>query len=371
MNKTTYRTAMQQISAEKEEILMKAKQMQAQYDAQNKGTIRQQPSRRGMLTALAAAAALMICGTVTVGAVNDWNYAAVFSKYFSEKSGEQVLYDFSGMGMDIGEVIPGEGFTLTIQSVAADTAAVYVAYDVELSDEIRAEIEPYGDVQISGCVHGGVVKEGETGTYTPHSRGMSGVPDADGVYHFLTVMEMDAGTDLRDKQIEIETGVQQLVISYNFNEEHYDPEPMILSVPNRRLTYDLADIAVQKGITVPYGGTLPNDANENHFEEMTVTPFMLRFRHDETVGKSDGAPQWGFTPGNDEAEVIYTAVYADGTERQIPYDLYNSGGCASLACANGNGGYDAFIEVSRYFSAPLDLSGLTAIRINDIEIPVQ
>ncbi|MBR4201395.1 MAG: DUF4179 domain-containing protein [Oscillospiraceae bacterium] len=349
---------------------MKAKQMQAQFDAQNKRTVKQHSSRRRMLAALAAAAALMICGTVTVGAVNDWNYAAVFSKYFTEKSGEQVLYDFSGMGLDIGEVIEGDGFTLTIQSVAADTAAVYIAYDIALSDEIRAEIAPYGDAQISGCVHGGISKQGETGTYTPNIHGLSGVPDADGIYHFVTVAEMDAGTDLSDKQIEIETG-EQLVIGYNYNDESYDPEPMILSVPNRRLTYDLADITVQKGITVFYGGTLPNDANENIFEEMTVTPFMLRFRHDETVGKCGGAPKCGWLPGVDEVEVSYTAVYEDGTELQIPYDPYGSGGCASLASANGSGGYDAFLEVSRYFSAPISLDGLTAIRINDIEIPVQ
>ena len=80
MNRTTYQKAMQQISASEEEIRMKAKQIQAQYNTNKK--IRRSAGRRKLFAGLAAAAAIMIGGTITVGALNDWNYSSLMNRYF-------------------------------------------------------------------------------------------------------------------------------------------------------------------------------------------------------------------------------------------------------------------------------------------------
>ena len=346
---------------------MKAKQVQAQFEAQQAKPVRHFTKRR-MLAGLSAAAAVLICGAVTAGAAGYLDYSTLFSRYFTEKSGGQVVYDYTGMGIDIGETVVGEGFTLTVQSVLADASAVYVISDITLDADIQEMIAPYDDVQVSGGVFACVEKEGENGTYTPSGRTFNAVPLGDGVYRSMSTQEMDFGTDLSDKQIRIYTP-EHICIGYNYA-DGVDTDPLVLACPQEQLVYDLADIAVQPGLCAAYGGTLPNDANSNIFDEMTVTPFMLRFTHEDTVSSVGTEPRWGYIPGIDEVEVVFTAVYADGTEQVIPYDPFNSGGTSSRASSNGNG-YDTLLSYERYFSAPIPLDGLTAIRVNDIEIPVQ
>ena len=384
MNKMDYQNAMRQISAEKEEILMKAKQMQAQYDAQNTNKVARHSSRRGMLAGLAAAAAVLICGTVTVGAVNDWNYAAVFSRYFSEKSGGQVLYDFTGMGMDVGETVTGDGYTLTIQSIMADATAVYVAYDVELSDEINATIEPYGDAEMSLRLEDAVFNLDEDGVMQIYNTGgasPSPVRDADGIWHGVLVTEIEDGADLSDKQIRlkplypsnVDGQMDPLYIAYNFPPpETYEPgESMNLASEDFELCYDLSGITVQEGVTVSYGGTLPNDANENIFDEMTVTPFKLRFTLEEEGSAYDSIPSWGRVWGDDVIPVTYTAVYADGTELTREATIGSGSHMGGGTSYQPDGSWGTILRRTVYFTSPIPMDGLTAIRINDIEVPVQ
>ena len=116
---------------------MKAREMQAKYDAAHPA---RQKERHGFRIGIAAAAAVLFCGTVTAGAVSDWDYAALFRKYFSEKTGTEIDYDFSGMGIDIGESYRGEGYTLTVEAVLADQTAVYILYDIALDESVQAQI---------------------------------------------------------------------------------------------------------------------------------------------------------------------------------------------------------------------------------------
>ena len=355
---------------------MKAKQMQAQFDAQNterKPAIRRHSAQRRMFAGIAAAAVLLVGGAVTVGAANDWNYATVFSKYFSDQSGEHVNYDFTGMGLDIGEVIEGDRFTMTIQSVVADTNAVYVVYDIALSDEINEMLAPYEEVYVNGFLFGSVFSENDDGTleYYGHSgRSLLGYRTEDNSWRCMTIEQMDDSVNLQDKKLMLGLNSDIGAVEFAYFEPDADEgrgSPWTrLSGPKTTLIYDLADITVQQGLSVPYGSTLPNDVNENIFDTMTVTPFMVRFESKGTVGRGESAPSWGSMPEASEAyqPVVYTAVYADRTEV-----LKVTVGGDETECTHTTGEFS--ISHTMFFNAPLDLNGLLAIRVNDIEIPVQ
>lgn len=363
---------------------MKAKQMEAQFDAQNKNKIRRHSARRGMLTGLAAAAAVLICGAVTVGAANNWDYAAVFSKYFTEKSGGQVYYDFTGMGLDIGQQIIRDDYTLTVNSVLADTGAVYVAYDIRLSDAVQEKVAAYDQVWVDGGISGSVIQEGVQGTFSPEIRNGDARCGEDGIYHGMMIMKMDAGTTLHDKQLEIESS--ELAVCYTTNPQNGTGEILWLNEterdhPQERYVYDLSGITVQEGVSIPYGKQIPNDSNENIYDTLYLTPFMMRFESQGEISSYESAPQYGMTftdpdPAlyhNDsrfkEVDVTYTAVYADGTE--IPLKLTDGSAGAMSSRNEETGGYHWVLNVTHFFAAPLDFDGLTAIRMNDIVIPVQ
>lgn len=362
---------------------MKAKQMEAQFDAQNKNKIRRHSARRGMLTGLAAAAAVLICGTVTVGAANNWDYAAVFSKYFETKSGEPVYYDFTGMGLDIGQEIVRDDYTVTVNSVLADTGAVYVAYDIKLSDEINAQLADNTEISAYGGILCSITKEGEDGTYSPEMQTSSAGCDENGIYHAMTVLKMDAGTSLADKQLEITPNM--MTIDYVTNPEDGTGNHICLNkneeFTDERYVYDLSGITVQEGVSIPYGKQIPNDSNENIYDTLYLTPFMMRFESQGEISSYESAPKYGMTftdpdpalyhndPRFKEVDVTYTAVYADGTE--IPLKL-TDGSAGSMSSRNEKtGGYHWVLNVTHFFAAPLDFDGLTAIRMNDIVIPVQ
>ena len=375
MNKTMYRTAMQQIFTEKEEILMKARQMQAQFDAQNTKAVRKHAPRRRALIGFAAAAALLVGGAVTVGAANDWNYGAVFNRYFTEKSGSPVSFDYTGMGLDIGEEIKGEGFTMTVRSVVADSSNVYVALDIALSSEITEQIKPDDSTALGLYLTPEIVNAEDGTTLNCGGSGFPAVRGEDGIWHCISVMDMETGTDLNGKQLQLrhiaepEMNKELIHIGYNYNSEG-EGEEMSLAAPDFDLRYDLSGITVQPGKTVSYGGTLPNDANHNTFDTATVSPFMMRFGSSGIVGVMDSAPKWGPVFGEDADEVSITAVYADGPELALR-TLRHGGLNHRITAGRPDGRYDWELVRTYIFDTPVTMDGLTAIRINDNVISLQ
>ncbi|MBP0970914.1 MAG: DUF4179 domain-containing protein [Oscillospiraceae bacterium] len=354
---------------------MKTRQIRAQFEEQSAQGIRTHTGRRVISLIGAAAAAIMIGGTVTVGAVNNWDYSAVFSKYFAEKSGEQVSYDFTGMGLDIGEKIEGDGFTMTVQSVMADASNVYIAYDVELSDEFNAIFAAYDDAELSVNMASLIEipgdEEGRNNEFL--NRGGAAprpVCDEEGVWHCMEVIAMDFGTGLNGTRLRlapIDEG-EPLCICYGYSEEGKG-QTIELSAPDFELCYDLSGITVQPGMTAHYGGTLPNDANENIFDDLILTPFMLKFVASGHIGVFDTVPQWGMVWGDEQVPVSLTAVYADGTERALIQNT-GAGSGGGMSCRNPDGGYDWELRREYYIATPFTLDGLTAIRINGAEIPL-
>ncbi len=347
---------------------MKAKQVQAQYETQNSKPVRQNRKHRRILAGFAAAAALAVGGAVTVGAANGWNYGAVFNKYFTEKSGKDVSFDYSGMGLNVGDSVTGEGFSLTVQSVMADTGNVYIAYDIALDDEIKAQIQPGGNETISLMLSPAIM-ENET-KLNSWCCEMPALLGKDGIWHGITFIEMPDGTDLNGKQLQIRhTADRFLIIGYDFDSEGVGSQ-IQLNAPDFNLSYDLSGITVQPGMTVPYGGTLPDDANKNTFNTVTVTPFMLRFESKGTVGSMNSAPKWGMVFGSGRTAVSITAVYEDGTVLALN-EISDGGNASSQTYCNPDGSYGWEI-VKRYcFDTPFSMDGLTAIRINDNEIPMK
>ncbi len=352
---------------------MKAKQIQAQYDAQSRNEIRHRSAKRSWMTGLAAAAAVLVFGTVTVGAVNNWDYSAAFSKYFSEKSGTQTAFDFSGMGLDIGETIEGEGFMLTVQAVMADASNLYIAYDVELSDEINAEIAYADDAEMQVNLNGALLSPDEEYPLNQGGASPIAVRDEDGVWHSMDVIAMEFGMDLEGKQLQLfwndwnldEEMPAPARIFYGFDEDGANGSCINLTVPEKLdLCYDLTGITVQQGMVREFGQTLPNDANGNVFDSVTVTPFMLKF---ESTGHSYGnmaEPQFGMVWGDDRESVEFTAVYADGTEIELKPIGPGGGGISSQSLRNPDGGYDWKLDKEYYIATPFTLEGLTEIRFN-------
>ena len=92
----------------------------SRYDEQQARCKRKNFSKRGLLTGISIAASMLVCSTLTVGAITNWDYAAVFRKFFSEKSDKEISYDFSDMGIDINETYKQNGYELRLGSEIAD-----------------------------------------------------------------------------------------------------------------------------------------------------------------------------------------------------------------------------------------------------------
>ena len=346
---TAYRKMMEQITLDDDALREKAAQMRNAFQQAQKPHIRH---RRRMLTVSAAAAAVLVFGTVTAGAVNGWDYKSIFSRYFSAQSGETVDYDFTGMGLDLGDVIEGDGFTLTFDALLADNRYVYLAYHYT------------GDAPLlpghSGSTNGFISNEMQMDitllkpqdydySFRFIDRACSDNADCDenGVYHGLSYVRLASpDISLADKQLTV-------------------------TVAGETRSYPLAGITVREGICVPYGGTLPNDANENTFDTLKLTPFSMEFTKTAYSSYED-RPIWQYTYGDDIVPVNITAVYADGSEKSLK--LMNSGydvSAHSAYQAGSNNAYTTELEKRYCLASPLRMDGLTAIRINGTEIPVK
>ena len=62
----------------------------------------------GWMAGMAAAAAIMICGTVTAGALCNWQYSELLNRYFRRQNVSEAYedFDFEHMGLDINDQYP-------------------------------------------------------------------------------------------------------------------------------------------------------------------------------------------------------------------------------------------------------------------------
>ena len=364
MKKTAYQNAMRKIAADETEIRSMAHRIQAQYEAQHPA----RRTNRGFRLGLAAAAAVILCGTVTAGAVSDWDYAALFRKYFSDKTGTEISYDFSGMGLGIGKSYQGEGYTLTVEGVIADTNAVYLLYNIALDESVQAQLAGSEIIGFQGGLGGGLSDTGGTGYHEPLNE------DENGVWHGVYTAEIDYGTDLTTKSLEYYPGL--VIIGRDNADSIILPQ---IGDGHDLGTVSLADITVQKGIERDCNVTLPADRNQVEYTSLTLTPMQLRLRHTDQrtayqlqYPDSDRSNLSWFVTTEDLRTVdevasdCCTLIFADGSEQPVQGSLHNS----SSAERNESGTYDTADDLVLIFRAPIDLAEVTAVRIGETVIPV-
>lgn len=337
---TAYQKMMGQITMNEDALRERAVQMQ---EVSAHRTIRQhRTGKHRLLRLTAAAAAVLTFGTVTVGAANNWDYKELFARYFSAKSEQPVEYDFTGMGLDLGDVIEGDGFTLTLDALLADTEAVYLAYHFTLDSKVGAGESL--DFPISA-----VITDADSGTaYSDESGSPAAELGDDGAYHNILTTKLHPGTVLSDKQIQISS----MGITSADN-----PETV-------QRTYALSGITVQEGYRWDYDST-----DEDTFDTVMLTPFRLQFEATGTT-QSVGSPYLLHRLPFEEPETL-TAVYADGTETAVRL-LKDQVGSGSGTGQRGEDGTVTYRITKDYcFAAPVSMDNITAIRISGQEIPVR
>lgn len=99
-------------------------------------------SARKIFTSIAAAAAVLIVGGVTVGAATGWDFLGAFDKVFADRA-EDASYvspiDFSKMGKELDESFVGDGYTLNVRGAAASDQTLFLLYDVTFTEEFITE----------------------------------------------------------------------------------------------------------------------------------------------------------------------------------------------------------------------------------------
>lgn len=99
-------------------------------------------SARKIFTSIAAAAAVLIVGGVTVGAATGWDFLGAFNKVFADRA-EDASYispiDFSKMGKELDHQFEGDGYTLNVRGAAASDQTLFLLYDVTFTEEFITE----------------------------------------------------------------------------------------------------------------------------------------------------------------------------------------------------------------------------------------
>ncbi len=104
-------------------------------------------STRKIFTSIAAAAAVLMIGGVTVGAATGWSFTDAFDKLFADRA-QDASYenpidyssyvspiDFSKMGKELDHSFEGDGYTLNVRGAAASDKTLFLLYDITFTEE--------------------------------------------------------------------------------------------------------------------------------------------------------------------------------------------------------------------------------------------
>lgn len=383
MNRTTYQKAMQQISASEEEIRMKAKQIQAQYNTNKK--IRRTAGRRKLFAGLAAAAVVMIGGTITVGALNDWNYSSLMNRYFKEWFRTESDYSFEGQGMDINDTFGTEDYQITVESVVFNSDSYYLFSELRFSDALTEKIRELGDdAMVDMTLASEVLAPGRQPSFMCSGCTGTMTPKADGVYSLMLECPFTDGRgnpftdDFADLRLAVKPGVIGIDARTGENSiesvfrEDYTEYRRWADVTRE---YSLEPVVSAPGIfkESPVTLDLPSAADgaaakQFTFDTLTVTPTKLILR---------------YTSDNDtEAEqAAYSEIRADdltalqeGADVRLRYDSGKKLTFRNMFCEYTLGEEDdgrvTLFELSVPFTEPVDTEGLKEISINGTGIPL-
>lgn len=381
----------------------------SRYDEQQARCKRKNFSKRGWLTGISIAASMLVCSTLTVGAINNWDYAAVFRKYFSEKSDKEISYDFSDMGIDINETYKQNGYELRLGSVIADANSLYISYHFRLDEEYESQLPQTGE-QIYGRLLPEIHLKDADGAYINEGITVSKITkqNEDGSFDCAARHSLADCYDYSDKTLVIDIDVPAYAGTFSYMENpNISMEGVHTPMPtsSERHMYSLNGITNVKGAAVNDGIQLTDGSDSAFFDSVTVSPLgitFLRYDIQITPAKSTdpdvkigrGTYGYEFTapigsndsdhPKSDTDDEFWspipaeylnthlrsvTLIYRDGTE--VSTELEN-GIAIGKTKMSDSGEYDLMdIYAAVDFTVPMPLEGLSAVRINDSEISIE
>ncbi len=330
----------------REEVISMAMEMQKKKN---------RPVMRKIGITLAAAAVAVGGMTVAVGAANDWDYQSIFTKYFSDKTESTVEYDFSKVGMDINQSAEYAFGTVTVESALITPYAMYLSWDIQLNDTAPTNAD---DVLFSSI---GLSTESGMNSLMVHE--VAGTRGDDGAYHFAAILQ-SGESELTGETYKLWNTSLAKRPSGGGNPTYF--QDSLSSTEQDAILFTVSE-TTEFGLKKLDGALHTEYCDAEYF---AVSPLGITFTDAKGADPQkvlEETGNLGWTEATVSKEFAVTAVYADSTEQQ----LANTCRCIVYYDSNpdlyemSSFGYRYFLT----FDTPLETEGLTAIIINDTEIP--
>lgn len=361
--------------------------------------------KSGWMAGMAAAAAIMICGTVTAGALCNWQYSELLNRYFRRQNVSEAYedFDFEHMGLDINDTIETDDCTVTMQSVIADANTLCLMYNFRLSPEYEAQLPQTGETIYGSFMPSVRVTNADGIAFGSGATCKDAERNADGSFDMMCSVSMENCQDYSDKILECSfvdgarAGTKAYMDLQNDTDGIYTP----VSEQIDWHEYSLNGITLVPGITFE-GVTLTDGEQSAEYDSVTVSPLRITFRRYDVpvtpatmpgVTVNGGTYCYGFlydetyseiAAAADESDVLSSPVpyeynrtclrslsliFSDGTEQEVDLDFGLGSGSTKLS---ESGQYD-FMDIESFatFHRPVSLQGLTAIRINGAEVSLK
>ena len=344
----------------------------------------------------------MIGGTVTVGAFNSWSYSVLINRYFKTTNSSHKEFDFSGMGLDLDDTIEEPGATVTVQSVVAEKNVLYVFYSFRLSHEYEAQLPKRKDIYAQYFPEVSLISEdGQTELFGSAGAVSAAERNPDGSFDGVMTAGIKDGSGLDGKILEFRSrgsicaGTKEYVFGVS---ETGGVTIECSDSASRR--YSLEGITYLPAAVRDGGVTLKDGTHSAVFDSVTVSPLRISFYAADIMAASRKPTDpivivecirggWYIMPDqydiewpeymNDELELVpaleeyellgirtLTLIYADGKETDV--SLGSTEG-RRQAEQNESGFYTRLrIDLSANFVEPVNVEGVTAIRVNGNEI---
>ncbi len=366
---------------------MKTQQIQARFEEQSLHGRRKRTGRRIIGVIAAAAAAVMIGGTVTVGARNDWNYSGLMNRYFSEWFGREYDYSFDGQGIDINDTFVTENYELTVKSAVFNASSYYVFYELRFSDALQAQIDAAGSNAAQQIWPFAMllgkdeeVKRDRIQSFSGHcsaERNAEGVYEISAEYPFLQYGGKPFTEDISGLKLAVSPGIICLTVCTDgINRDMLlEDRPDEDSPPDIR-TYSLEtvkaapEVRKETPVTLDITSVVPDaPAKPFTFDSLTVSETALVLKYSSLHApeaqklQNDQVSICTFNEFFRECEVTLNCGFGKKQRFQVsrcsPDVMLN---CYSLAID--------YASVEIIFPEPVTLDGLKEIRINGQRIPL-
>lgn len=361
--------------------------------------------KSGWMAGMAAAAAIMICGTVTAGALCNWQYSELLNRYFRRQNVSEAYedFDFEHMGLDINDTIETDDCTVTMQSVIADANTLCLMYNFQLSPEYEAQLPQTGETIYGSFMPSVRVTNADGIAFGSEATCKDAERNADGSFDMMCSVSMENCQDYSDKILECSfvdgarAGTKAYMDLQNDTDGIYTPVSERIDWHE----YSLNGITLVPGITFE-GVTLTDGEQSAEYDSVTVSPLRITFRRYDVpvtpatmpgVTVNGGTYCYGFlydetyseiAAAADESDALsspvpheYTRtclrslslIFSDGTEQEVDLDFGLGRGRTKLS---ESGQYD-FMDIESFatFHRPVSLQNLTAIRINGAEVSLK